>query len=107
MKDLADILKQAQTMKARMGEIQERAAAIEVEGKAGAGMIAVTLNGKGELKSVSIDPSLFSTEEREVVEDLIVAAHNDAKAKLEARMQEEVGKMASDMGLPPGFKLPF
>jgi DNA-binding YbaB/EbfC family protein len=70
-------------------------------------MVQATLNGKGELKRIKIDPSLFKPEEAEVVEDLIVAAVNDAKAKADERMQSEMGKLTGGLPLPPGFKLPF
>ena len=107
MKNLGNMLKQAQQMQARMQEMQARLEASVVEGQAGAGMVKVTLSGKGELKRVVIDPSLMDKDEREVLEDLIVAAHADAKAKVEAMMAEEMQKATAGMSLPPGMKLPF
>ena len=100
--NLADLFKQAKDVQARATAMQEQLAAIEVEGASGAGMVRVTLSGKSDLKRVSIDPSLLKPDDREMVEDLIVAAHSDAKAKLERRAAEEMQKLARDMGLPPG-----
>jgi hypothetical protein len=107
MKNLGNMLKQAQQMQARMQEMQARLEAAEVEGGAGAGMVKVTLTGKGDLRRVAIDPSLMVAEEREVLEDLIVAAHADAKKKVEAQMAEEMQKATAGLNLPAGMKLPF
>lgn len=107
MKNLGNLMKQAQEMQAKMQEMQERLADVEISGVAGAGMITVTLNGKGEMRQVKIDPSLFNGEDAEVVEDLVVAAFNDAKAKVEAHMQEEMSKITGGLNLPPGMQLPF
>jgi DNA-binding YbaB/EbfC family protein len=107
MKNLGNMLKQAQQMQARMAEMQARLEQIEVEGQSGAGMVKVTLSGKGDLRKVTIDPSLIDPEEREVLEDLLVAAHADAKQKVEATMAEEMQKATAGMGLPAGLKLPF
>ena len=107
MKNLGQIMKQVQDMQERMSEMQAKLAETEVAGSSGAGMVQVTVNGKGELKRVKIDPSLFKPEEAEVVEDLIVAAVNDAKSKADERMQSEMGKLTGGLPLPPGFKLPF
>lgn len=107
MKNLNQMLKQAQEMQAKMQEIQAGLEALEIEGQAGGGMVTVTLNGKGEMKALKIDPSLFSGEEKEVVEDLIVAAHNEAKQKVEEKTREEMAKMTGGLDLPPGMKLPF
>lgn len=104
--DLADLFKQAKAMQEKAAEIQAALARIEVEGQAGGGLVRVTLSGKAELKRVALDPSLMKPEEREIVEDLIVAAHADAKAKAEAKMAEEMRKLAGGLGLPPGFGLP-
>ena len=101
--NLADLFKQAKEVQAKANAMQEQLGAIEVEGAAGAGMVRLTLNGKSELKTLAIDPSLFKAEDREMVEDLIVAAHADAKTKLERRVADEMGKLARDMGLPPGM----
>lgn len=112
MKNLGNMLKQAQQMQAKMAEMQARLEAATMEGQAGAGMVKVTLSGKGELKGIAIDPSLMVADEREVLEDLIVAAHADAKAKVEAMMAEEMSQATAGlnipgMGGPGGFKLPF
>ena len=105
MKNLGQIMKQVQDMQERMSEMQAKLAEIEVNGASGAGMVQATVNGKGELKRIKIDPSLFKPEEAEVVEDLIVAAANDAKSKADERMQSEMGKLTGGLPLPPGFKL--
>ncbi|MBW8726370.1 MAG: YbaB/EbfC family nucleoid-associated protein [Inquilinus limosus] len=107
MKNLGQMMKQAQEMQAKMAEMQERLADIEVPGQAGAGMIAVVLNGKGELRSLKIDPKLVDPSEVEVLEDLIVAAFNDAKGKVEDAVQAETSKLMGGLKLPPGMKLPF
>jgi DNA-binding YbaB/EbfC family protein len=101
------MLKQAQEVQTRMQQMQERLAGIEIEGTAGAGMVKITLTGKGELRRVKIDPSLFKPDDAEVVEDLIVAAHADARGKLDARLQEEMAKITGGLNLPPGISLPF
>jgi DNA-binding YbaB/EbfC family protein len=107
MNNFGDIMKQAQNLQARMQEIQEKIAALEVEGAAGGGMVKVVLNGKGYAKSVAIERSLLSEDEGEVLEDLLAAAINDAKAKLETRSAEEMKSLAAGLPLPPGMKLPF
>jgi DNA-binding YbaB/EbfC family protein len=107
MKNLGNMLKQAQQMQSRMQEMQAKLDATLVEGAAGAGMVKVTLTGKGDLKRVSIDPSLMTADDREVLEDLLVAAHADAKQKVEAQMAEEMQKATAGLNLPAGMKLPF
>ncbi|TCZ62931.1 YbaB/EbfC family nucleoid-associated protein [Roseicella aquatilis] len=111
MKNLGNMLKQAQQMQARMQEMQAKLEAAVVEGQAGAGMVKVQLSGKGDLKRVSIDPSLMTADDREVLEDLLVAAHADAKQKVEAQMADEMQKATAGLnipgGLPGGLKLPF
>jgi nucleoid-associated protein EbfC len=107
VKNLGNMLKQAQQMQTRMAEMQAKLEATEVEGQAGAGMVTVRLTGKGDLRRVTIDPSLMTADDREVLEDLLVAAHADAKQKVEATMAEEMQKATAGMGLPPGLKLPF
>ena len=107
MKNLGQMLKQAQELQSKMGEMQAKLQAMEVEGAAGAGMVSVTLNGKGEMRRLKLEPSLLKPDEAEVMEDLILAAHNDAKGKLEARLADEMGKLTGGLSLPPGFKLPF
>jgi len=111
MKNLGNMLKQAQQMQTRMQEMQAKLEAMTIDGAAGGGMVKVTLSGKSELKRVSIDPSLMAADEREVLEDLLVAAHADARQKVEAAMAEEMQKATAGLnlpgGLPGGLKLPF
>lgn len=107
MKNIGNMLKEAQKMQAKMAEMQERLAAVEVAGSAGAGLVTVTITGKGDIKRVQIDKSLIDPDEVEVLEDLVVAAAADAKAKVDATMQEEMGKLTGGLQLPPGMKLPF
>ena len=107
MKNLGNMLKEAQKLQSRMAEMQEKLAEIEINGSAGGGMVVVTLNGKGEMRQVKIDPSLLEPNEVEILEDLIVAANNDAKVKVESHLQEEMSKMTGGMNLPGGMKLPF
>ncbi len=107
MKNLGNLMKQAQEMQAKMGEMQERLAELTVTGAAGGGMVAVTLNGKSEMKGIRIDPSLLNGDEGEILEDLIVAAHADAKHKAEQRMAEEMKELTGGLNLPPGMNLPF
>ncbi|MFC4348828.1 YbaB/EbfC family nucleoid-associated protein [Kordiimonas lipolytica] len=107
MKNLSEMLKKAQEMQARMGDMQAELDHVEVEGTAGAGMVKVVLTGKGDMKSVSLDPSIFSSEDKEVVEDLIVAAHNQAKTKVADAAAEKMKDLTGGLDLPPGFKMPF
>ncbi len=107
MKNLGQLMKQAQEMQSKMEDMQSALAEAEVEGSAGGGMVRVTLNGKNEVKRLTIDPSLVDPGEVEVMEDLIVAAFNDAKGKVEAHTQEEMAKITGGLNLPPGMKLPF
>ena len=107
MKNLGQMMKQAQEMQAKMQDMQSKLADIEVSGQSGAGMVQVTLNGKGDLKKVKLDKSIVDPEDIEVIEDLLVAAFNDAKAKVEAQVADETAKMMGGLKLPPGMKLPF
>ena len=107
MKNLSQMMKQAQQMQAKMGELQEQLLAVEVTGQAGAGLVAVTMNGKNEVRQVKIDKSLADPEEIEVLEDLIVAACNDARGKVEATVQQKTSELMGGLKLPPGVKLPF
>ncbi len=107
MKNLGNMLKEAQKLQSRMAEMQAKLDAIEMAGAAGGGMVTVTLNGKGEMRGIKIDPSLVDPAEIEILEDLVVAAFNDAKAKVEAHVQDEMSKLTGGMNLPPGLKLPF
>ncbi|MDE2229205.1 MAG: YbaB/EbfC family nucleoid-associated protein [Alphaproteobacteria bacterium] len=107
MNNLGQMLKQAQQMQARMQEMQERLAAIEVTGVSGGGMVTVTLTGKGDVKKIKLDKSIVDPAETEVLEDLIVAAFNDARARVERHVTEETEKLTGGLKLPPGMKLPF
>ena len=101
--NLGDLFKQAKDIQAKSAALQEQIAAIEVEGISGAGLVRVTLSGKGDLKRLSIDSSLAKPEEKTTIEDLVIAAHADAKIKLERRVAEEMKKLAGSLGLPPGL----
>ena len=107
MADFLGMMKQAAQLQSKMQEMQARLESIEVEGTAGAGLVAVTLNGKGDLRRVKIDPKLADPSDLEMLEDLIVAAHRDAKTKIEAMTQDEMQKVTGGLQLPPGMKLPF
>jgi DNA-binding YbaB/EbfC family protein len=107
MKNLGNMMKQAQQMQAKMAEMQAELDRVEVTGAAGGGMVKVTLNGKGDLKKLNLDKALVDPEEIEVLEDLIVAAFGDAKAKVESHVAEEMSKLTGGLQLPPGMKLPF
>jgi len=106
MTDFTDLITQAKKMQEKMKETQETLKRIEVEGMSGGNAIRVTMNGDGELKKISLDKNLLK-ESKEIVEDLIVAAHNDAKSKLKKKTSEEISKVTGGVSLPPGFKLPF
>ena len=90
-----------------MQEIQESLASLEVEGTAGGGMVKIIMNCKNEVKKIELDPSIIKEEEKQMMEDLIVAALNDAKTKAEEKSKEEMAKLTGDLGLPPGMKMPF
>ncbi len=107
MKDLMGMMKKAQEMQAKMGEMQAELESAEVEGSSGAGMVTVTLSGKGDMKSVKIDPSLLKEEEAEILEDLLIAAHADARGKAETMSQEKMQEMTAGLPIPPGMKMPF
>ncbi len=107
MKNLGQMMKQAQEMQSRMQEMQDKLSEVEVTGQSGAGMVTVTLTGKGEVRKVKLDPKAVDPEDVEVLEDLIMAAFGDAKAKVEGRIAEETQKLMGGLKLPPGFKLPF
>jgi DNA-binding YbaB/EbfC family protein len=107
MKNLGQMMKQAQQMQAKMAELQESLADKEVEGVAAAGMVKVTMNCKGQLRRIKIDPSLLEPDEAEVLEDLILAATNAAKAKADTTAAEEMQKLTGGLQLPPGMQLPF
>lgn len=105
MKDLMGMMKQVRDMQARMQKVQEELEALEVGGQSGGGLVAVTLTGKGDLKRVCIDPSLLKPDEAEIVEDLIIAAVQDAKGKVEATVQEKMQSVTGGLPIPPGMKL--
>jgi DNA-binding YbaB/EbfC family protein len=107
MKNLSQMLKQAQEMQSKMAEMQTALADLEIVGQSGGGFVTVTVNGKGDLKRVKIDPRLADPAEIEVLEDLIVAAATDAKSKADAQAQEQMAKLTGGLQLPAGFKLPF
>ena len=107
MKNLGQMMKQAQEMQSKMAELQEKLAATELTGASGGGMVQVTMNGKGELRGVKIDPTLVDPNDVEVLEDLIVAAANDAKAKIEVHVAEQMRELTGGLSLPPGLKLPI
>lgn len=107
MKNLAQMMKQAQEMQTRMAEMQSQLGAIEVSGSSGGGMVKITMTGKGEVRAVKLDAALTTPSEREVLEDLLVAAFNDAKGKAESLMAEKMSELTGGLQLPPGFKLPF
>ncbi len=107
MKNLAGLMKQAGQMQAKMAEMQARMEAVEIEGAAGAGMVTLVLSGKGELRRLQVDPKLLDPAEAEMLQDLIVAAHADAKRKVEAVMAEEMQQATGGLDLPSGMKLPF
>lgn len=104
---MAKIMKQAKEMQSKMADVQAGLETIEVAGESGAGLVKATANAKGELKSLSIDPGLFKPDDREVVEDLILAAIKDVLSKANARQQQEMGSLTEGLNLPPGMKLPF
>lgn len=107
MKNLAQLMKQASQMQQKVQELQARLESLEVTGEAGAGLVRVTLNGKSEMRRIALDPSLLKEEEAGMLEDLIVAAHNDAKRRLEQITAEEMQKLTGGLPLPAGLKLPF
>jgi DNA-binding YbaB/EbfC family protein len=105
--DMAKMMKAAQEMQGKMAQLQEDMERITVEGQSGAGLVRATATAKGELTALSIDPSIFNADDREVVEDLILAAIKDAQAKASERAAEEMAKLTEGLGLPPGMKMPF
>jgi DNA-binding YbaB/EbfC family protein len=107
MVNIGNMMKQAQQLQKKMAEAQEKLTSIEVEGTSGGGMVKVLATAKGDIKRIMIDDTLMSKEEKEMTEDLIVAAINDAKQKGEAASQEEMKSVTGGIPLPPGMKLPF
>ncbi|WP_430910477.1 YbaB/EbfC family nucleoid-associated protein [Methylobacterium sp. sgz302541] len=107
MRDIAGIMKQAQAMQERMANLQNELDDVEVSGASGGGAVRVTMTAKGLVKAVSIDPTLMVADEREILEDLVLAAVNDARSKAEAAAQEKMAELTKGLPLPPGMKLPF
>jgi DNA-binding YbaB/EbfC family protein len=107
MKNLGQMMKQAQEMQSKMDEMQSKLAEMEMIGSSGAGMIEVTLSGKSDVRKIKIDPAVINPSDPEVLEDLIVAAFNDAKSKVEAKVGDKMSEMTGGIQFPPGFKLPF
>ena len=105
--DMAKIMKQAQEMQSKMADLQAGMEKVNVVGQSGAGMVTATTNAKGMLKALDIDPSLFRPQDKEVVEDLIIAAIKDAQTKAAETQQAEMAKLTEGLGLPAGMKLPF
>ncbi|MDA5557239.1 YbaB/EbfC family nucleoid-associated protein [Shimia sp. MMG029] len=105
--DMAGMMKKAQQMQTKMADMQEELHNIMVVGESGAGLVKATASAKGELKALNIDPSIFNGDDKEVVEDLILAAIKDAQSKAAERAQDELGKITSELGLPADMKLPF
>lgn len=107
MKDIMGMMKAASEMKGKMEAMQAELAELVVEGRSGGGMVTVSLSGKGDLKGVKIDPSLFKEDDVDVLEDLIIAAHADAKGKSEAEMARKMSDVTAGLPIPPGMKFPF
>jgi DNA-binding YbaB/EbfC family protein len=105
--DIMGLMKKAGAMQARMAELQAELDTVTVEGFSGGGLVKVTLTAKGALQGVALDPSLLKAEEKEILEDLIVAAHADARKKAEGVMEERMKELTAGLPLPPGMKLPF
>jgi DNA-binding YbaB/EbfC family protein len=107
MKDIMNMMKAAGEMKAKMEAMQAELAELVLEGRSGGGMVSISLSGKGDMRGIKIDPALLKPEDAEVVEDLIIAAFNDAKGKSEAEAQRKMAEVTAGLPIPPGMKLPF
>ena len=107
MVDFMGMMKKAEELQRKVADVQSELAALSVDGTAGGGLVTVTLNGKGEMRGLKIDPSLFKEDDVEVLEDLIVTAHNDAKARAEQQAQQKMAEVTAGLPLPPGMKFPF
>ena len=105
MKNLGNLMKQAQELQARMADMQAELESLEISGQAGAGMVSVTLSGKGDMKALTIDPGLFREDEKEILEDLIVAAHADARMRMEQTVADKMKEVTGNLPIPPGFNL--
>ena len=107
MKDIMGMMGKIKDMQAKMESMQDEMAILECEGVAGGGMVTVRLSGKGQMLGLKIDPSMFKEDDAEILEDLIVAAHNDAKGKVETMVAERTRELTAGLPIPPGMKLPF
>ena len=107
MRDIMGMMKKAQELQEKMGQVHEELQQAEVTGNSGGDLVSVTLNGKGDMRAVKIDPSLIADGDVEIIEDLVMAAHTDARSKAEAMSAEKMQEMTAGMPLPPGMKLPF
>jgi DNA-binding YbaB/EbfC family protein len=107
MKNLNEMMKQVQELQGRMQAVQAKLEGLAIEGKAGGDLVRVTLNGKGVMTGLTLDASLLKPEEKEILEDLIIAAHADARAKMEAAVAQEMKQVTGGLPMPPGFQLPF
>ena len=107
MKNIMGLMGQVKEMQAKMADMQNELQIMEVTGTSGGGLVSVTLNGKGEVRAIGIDPSLLKPDEAEILEDLIMAAHNEAKSKTESLMADKTAELTEGLPLPPGMKLPF
>lgn len=107
MKDVMGLMKQAQAMQAKLAETQAELERLEVEGQSGGGLVRVVMTAKGQMKGITLDPSLMKEEEREILEDLIVTACDDARRKAERMAEDRMKAITAGLPLPPGFKLPF
>jgi nucleoid-associated protein EbfC len=107
MVDIMGLMKKAQAVQAKMKDVQDELERLEVEGQSGGGMVKVTLNGKGQMKAIALDPALMKPEDREMAEDLILAAHADARGKADCLTEEKMQAVTAGLPLPPGMKLPF
>lgn len=107
MRDIMGMMQQMKGLQAKVEAMQDDMDTTLIEGRAGGGMVSITLTAKGALKALTIDPSLMLADEKEILEDLIIAAHADARAKIEGVMAEKMKALTGGLGLPPGFKMPF
>ena len=107
MNNMSEIMKQAKVMQEKMAEMQKKIEETEIEGSSGGGAVKIVMNGKHEVKNLFIDPSIVNSDEKEVLEDLIIAALNDVNKKIAENTNDQLGSISGGMGLPPGFKLPF
>ena len=107
MNNMSQLMKQAKAMQEKMAEMQKKIEETEIEGSSGGGVVKIVMNGKHEVKNLFIDPSIVNSDEKEVLEDLIIAALNDVNKKIAENTNDQLGSISGGMGLPPGLKLPF